>query len=484
MTSTRARSTWRRNWWPSPRPSAAPSISPGMSASTNSWSLPAHDAEVGFERGERVVGDLRLRRAHRRDQRRLARVREPDERGVGQQLELEPQPALFAVLALLGEARRAPRVRQEPRVAAPALAAPRREPAVAVVHEVGEQLAVAVRTTVPSGTSTTRSSPPAPCCFLPVPCVPEPALRCGWSRNASSDATLRFAAARRRRPGRRRRRRARLRHVRLPAERDDSPRRRRRLSRCTALRRRSRTSGQDTDRAVTAAAAVMRSASPWPLGQRLLRGLPPAFLAAFTARFLLADLGRCARSESTSAIDAQSAATASPPGGRTPSRLPSSATKIRALSLPKPGSACTPGEQLVAGRRRRPTSPRRGRRSARRGTGTGRGSASPSNPGYRCSAGLVPEHRFERGRDPSPRSPPRRAGRAEPLLQQERRAEGPLHRDLLVEQHAEQHRERLLARAARLASGSGREIERRPAASSHGRSTIRRRVGRQGPARD
>ena len=32
---------------------------------------------------------------------------------------------------------------------------------------------------------------------------------------------------------------------------------------------------------------------------------------------------------------------------------------------------------------------------------------------------------------------------AEPLLQQERRTERPLHRDLLVEQHAEQHRERL-----------------------------------------
>ena len=31
-------------------------------------------------------------------------------------------------------------------------------------------------TTVPSGTSTTRSLPPTPCCFLPEPCVPEPRL--------------------------------------------------------------------------------------------------------------------------------------------------------------------------------------------------------------------------------------------------------------------------------------------------------------------
>ena len=37
-TSTRARSTWRRNWWPRPRPSLAPSIRPGRSATTNSVS--------------------------------------------------------------------------------------------------------------------------------------------------------------------------------------------------------------------------------------------------------------------------------------------------------------------------------------------------------------------------------------------------------------------------------------------------------------
>ena len=38
MTSTRARSMWRRNWWPRPRPSLAPSMRPGMSATTNSAS--------------------------------------------------------------------------------------------------------------------------------------------------------------------------------------------------------------------------------------------------------------------------------------------------------------------------------------------------------------------------------------------------------------------------------------------------------------
>ena len=50
---------------------------------------------------------------------------------------------LLAVLALLGEARRPPGVGQEAGVAAPALPAAGGEVAVAVAHEVGEQLAVA-----------------------------------------------------------------------------------------------------------------------------------------------------------------------------------------------------------------------------------------------------------------------------------------------------------------------------------------------------
>ena len=38
----------------------------------------AHDAEVRFESGERVVRDLRLRGRHGGDERALPRVREPD----------------------------------------------------------------------------------------------------------------------------------------------------------------------------------------------------------------------------------------------------------------------------------------------------------------------------------------------------------------------------------------------------------------------
>ena len=103
----------------------------------------AHHAEVGFERGEGVVGDLGLGRAHRGDEGGLPGVREPDERGVGHELQLEPQPVLLAVLALLGEAGARRGVREEAGVAATAPTAVGRQPAVAVAHEVGEQLAVA-----------------------------------------------------------------------------------------------------------------------------------------------------------------------------------------------------------------------------------------------------------------------------------------------------------------------------------------------------
>ena len=104
----------------------------------------ADHTEVRFEGRERVVADLRARRADRRDQRRLPGVREADERGVGHELELEAEPAVFAVLALLRERRRATCVREEPRVAPSTPTAVRGQEGVAVVHQVGEQLAVLV----------------------------------------------------------------------------------------------------------------------------------------------------------------------------------------------------------------------------------------------------------------------------------------------------------------------------------------------------
>ena len=109
-----------------------------MSATTNSVVGQPHHPEVRLERRERVVGDLGLGRRDGGDQRRLADVGEPDEGDVGEELELEPQPALLADLALLGERRRPAPVRQEPGVAPAAPPAGGRPPPVAGLHEVGE----------------------------------------------------------------------------------------------------------------------------------------------------------------------------------------------------------------------------------------------------------------------------------------------------------------------------------------------------------
>ena len=61
---------------------------------------------------------------------------------------------------------------------------------------------------------------------------------------------------------------------------------------------------------------------------------------------------------------------------------------------------------------------------------------------------------------------------AQPLLQQERRTERPLHRDLLVEQHPEQDRERLL-REELVGRRIGREVQRRRLSRHNSEDTTR-----------
>ena len=79
-TSTRVRSRWLRKRCPSPCPVCAPSISPGTSATTNdAVAGQPDDAEVRHQRGERIVGDLRLGGRDARDDRRLAGVGIADE---------------------------------------------------------------------------------------------------------------------------------------------------------------------------------------------------------------------------------------------------------------------------------------------------------------------------------------------------------------------------------------------------------------------
>src|SRR5205823_2971005 len=102
------------------------------------------DAEVGLERGERVVGDLGLGPRDARDQRALARVGEADEGDVGHELELEAEPPLLSHLALLGEARRPSPVGEEAGVAATTSSAAAGEPALTMGGEVGQRAVVAV----------------------------------------------------------------------------------------------------------------------------------------------------------------------------------------------------------------------------------------------------------------------------------------------------------------------------------------------------
>ncbi len=204
--------------------------------------LPAHDTEVRLERGERIVGDLGLGRADHGDERRLPRVREPDERGVGHQLELELEPPLLAVLTLLGEARGPARVRQEPRVPAPALPAARREPSIAVVDQVGEQLAVHRADDRPLRHVDDQVGTALPVQLLALAVRPRAGLAVRDGRETpATRPRCDWRAATRRHHGRRHRRRDRLWERAIRGGTRRSPRRRRHPSRCSARYRRSRT---------------------------------------------------------------------------------------------------------------------------------------------------------------------------------------------------------------------------------------------------
>ena len=128
----------------------------------------AHDAEVGMQRGEGIVGDLGLGRADGCQERRLAGVRQADDAGVGDQLEPQPDGQLLARLAGIGVARRPVGRRLEVRIAEAAVAAAGEPHAVAGLHDLGEQrLLVLGNTCVPGGTAITASLPDGPDAVLP-----------------------------------------------------------------------------------------------------------------------------------------------------------------------------------------------------------------------------------------------------------------------------------------------------------------------------
>jgi hypothetical protein len=65
----------------------------------------ADHTQVGFEGGEGVVGDLRCRRGHFRNEGGLAGVGKPDQRRIGEEFHLEREPLRPTVLPLLGHTR-------------------------------------------------------------------------------------------------------------------------------------------------------------------------------------------------------------------------------------------------------------------------------------------------------------------------------------------------------------------------------------------
>ena len=139
-------------------------------------------------------------------------------------------------------------------------------------------------------------------------------------------------------------------------------------------------------------------------------------------------------------------------GGLTPARrarhrscLPSSATKIFAFCSPNPGSACSRSSSSSPVASRRVQTRRRVAVvlvDERSGTAPAR--ARPSSRGSGGCAGGLREHGCELARGPAPRSRAasrrRRAARASRYGAHER----PLHRDLLIEQHADQQGERVV----------------------------------------
>ena len=195
ITSTRARSTWRRNWWPRPRALGRALDEAGDVGEHELVVAEAHHAEVRLERGERVVGDLGLGRAHRRDQRatcprwgsrRARRRRAASPRGAAS-APRRTRPARRSS-ARAGRSTGSGRCRGRPARRAPRGSGRRGARGRRAARRRGPC------TCVPSGTVDhevgARWRRAASC---PTRACPTRARRCGWSRNASSDATLRSA---------------------------------------------------------------------------------------------------------------------------------------------------------------------------------------------------------------------------------------------------------------------------------------------------
>ena len=97
-----------------------------------------HDAEVGLQRRERIVGDLRLRAREPRDQSALAGVGKAHHPHVREQPQLEADPLLLALGPWLRETRRLQRRGGEVHVSQAAPSAFREHPTAPVLAQIGQ----------------------------------------------------------------------------------------------------------------------------------------------------------------------------------------------------------------------------------------------------------------------------------------------------------------------------------------------------------
>src|ERR1043166_8414200 len=96
-------------------------------------------AQMRLESRKRIIRNLRLGRRYRGNESGLARVREANQSGVGQELQLELQLPFFAVASFLVIARSTIRRSSKVRVAKSSATSPRRQPALSIFGKVKEQ---------------------------------------------------------------------------------------------------------------------------------------------------------------------------------------------------------------------------------------------------------------------------------------------------------------------------------------------------------
>ena len=106
--------------------------------------LESDDTEVRFKSCEGVIGNLGLGGRDPGDERRLTHIGKADEGHIGHQLEFEIEPLFLAHLTLFGEGRSSPDIRKEPGIALAAASSGCRHPAIAVMDQIGQHLAVEV----------------------------------------------------------------------------------------------------------------------------------------------------------------------------------------------------------------------------------------------------------------------------------------------------------------------------------------------------